>query len=624
MLRRLGFGLGAALTTVAFVQGACGGAVQNDLFGDAGGDGTSGMDVAYGDGPSDATTGDVGNPDGPSSDAPGDTGDAAETGPCPVHCSADLHQILDCNDNVVQTCMSNAGCDPKGTCVPACQSAVANQSHVGCEFYAVDYDILLNQGYEGSCYAAFVVNTWNAPVTISVDRAGQTFNTPDFARIPQGSGMSLSYGSLVNGQLPAGQVAILFLSAAPTAKALCPTGITPAMSTDAAVHGTALGDAFHVTMSAPVVMYDMLPYGGGSADTSGASLLYPTSGWGTNYVVMDAFPNSMLAAAQPSTNIVALADSTKVTIKPVAAILGGGGGDAGGLVAPAAQNTPTTYTLSKGQVLQVTQDQELSGSPIQSDKPVGVWGGHACADIPTNACCCDDAHQQLPPVGSVGGEYVAVKYRDRDVNMPETPPWRMVGMVDSTTLTYDPAAPAGAPTMLMQGQVAEFSAGMPFVVSSQDAKHPFLMSAHMTGGQQYGGAGDPEFVQVVPPAQYLRDYVFFTDPTFPETNLVYVRAKTGGVFKDVKLDCAGTLSGWQPVGNGGKYQYTLVDLSRNNFQAQGSCDNGRHETSSDGAFELTVWGWGTTATQVMTTYVSYAYPGGAGLSTLNPVVVPAQ
>ena len=39
------------------------------------------------------------------------------------------------------------------------------------------------------------------------------------------------------------------------------------------------------------------------------------------------------------------------------------------------------------------------------------------------------------------------------------------------------------------------------------------------------GYGDPDFVVSVPPEQYLSDYVFFADPTYPETNLVMIRAK---------------------------------------------------------------------------------------------------
>ena len=55
-----------------------------------------------------------------------------------------------------------------------------------------------------------------------------------------------------------------------------------------------------------------------------------------------------------------------------AAIVGGTG------VAAAAQGANTTYTLAKGQVLQFTQDAELSGSAITADEPIGVWGGATC------------------------------------------------------------------------------------------------------------------------------------------------------------------------------------------------------------------------------------------------------
>ena len=39
------------------------------------------------------------------------------------------------------------------------------------------------------------------------------------------------------------------------------------------------------------------------------------------------------------------------------------------------------------------------------------------------------------------------------------------------------------------------------------------------------GGFSPEFVNVVPPGQFLPRYTFFTDPTYPETNLVVVRAR---------------------------------------------------------------------------------------------------
>jgi hypothetical protein len=125
------------------------------------------------------------------------------------------------------------------------------------------------------------------------------------------------------------------------------------------------------------------------------------------------------------------------------------------------------------------------------------------------------------------------------------------------------------------------------------------------------GYGDPDFVLDVPPSQFLNDYVFFTDPTYPETNLVVVRSVGGA---DVTLDCLGTLSGWTTVGN---YQWTRADLSTGNFTAVGNCNNGRHEMKSTGKFGLWVWGWGTPLTTTFTANVSYGYPAGMNVQKVN-------
>jgi hypothetical protein len=120
------------------------------------------------------------------------------------------------------------------------------------------------------------------------------------------------------------------------------------------------------------------------------------------------------------------------------------------------QNVPVSYPLNKGQVLQLSQDSELIGSVIQSDKPVGLWGAASCLNIDVADQACDSAHQQIPPVKALGSEYVAVRYRNRYPGVEESPPWRIVGAVDGTVLTYDPAPPTGAPASLQVGQVGEF------------------------------------------------------------------------------------------------------------------------------------------------------------------------
>jgi hypothetical protein len=506
--------------------------------------------------------------------------------------------------------------------VPACQAAQENKSSIGCDYYSVAPDIIPEGA--GACFAAYIANTLGSPVTITVERDGQTFDVSQFARIPSGNGQAISYSPLPNGQLPPGEVAILFLARFGNTLTNCPAGITPAFTTaDAAVHGTGLGEAFNIKTSAPTVAYDIFPYGGGQSAATSATLLLPTTAWDTNYVAVDAFRKSTLVPqAQPSIDIVAAEDNTTVTISPTTAIVGGPG------VAGSPQGVPVSYVLNKGQILQFTQDQELIGSPIQSDKPIGLWGAASCLSIDVGQAACDSAHQQIPPVKALGNEYTGVRYRNRFDNVEESPPWRLVGAVDGTTLTWDPAPPAGAPTSLMAGQVSEFNAPGPFTVKSQDKDHPFYVSAHMTGCEGvspdfFDCRGDPEFVNVIPSEQFLDKYTFFTDPTYPETNLVVIRKRRDGVFQDVTLDCAGALTGWQPVGGSGDYEYTRIDLVRGNFQPQGSCNNGRHEISSPAPFGLTVWGWGSSASEpFISQAVSYAYPAGASVQPINTVVVP--
>jgi IgGFc binding protein len=200
-------------------------------------------------------------------------------------------------------------------------------------------------------------------------------------------------------------------------------------------------------------------------------------------------------------------------------------------------------------------------------------------------------------------------------NEHEVMPYRIVAARDGTLLDYDPAVPAGAPTVMNAGEVVTFRAGTgdAFVVRTQDAEHPIYLAAYMTGSngdgrtaKSYGGRGDPEFVNVVAAGQYLSSYSFYADPTYPETSLVVVRAKSRGEFEDVWLECAGNLPEWKPVGTRGDYEYTRVDLARQGGPGDSFgtsvCRNGLQRMKSEGPFTATLWGWGAAA--------SYAYPGG--------------
>lgn len=539
-------------------------------------------------------------------------GSGGSTG-CDIACSGDLHSVIDCNGNVLSTCAGTDACDLTTLkCVNACAAAVNNKQSVGCEYYATFMDNI----FQSVCFAVFVANTWNTPAHIQVEYQGAQLPVGSFAYIPQGQGPNLGYQPYDPATgIPPGEVAILFLSGPQGSQPQIPNIYCPkssAIPSGVLVYGTGIGSSFHVTSDVPVVSYQINPYAGGGSEVTGASLLLPTSAWDTNYIAASAYAWSP-GSVSPSMNIVAAQDNTSVTLVPVKPVVGGKGVPAG------PENVPLTFTLNKGQHAQLTQNDELSGSVIQTDKPVGLMAGHPCMYVPVNVTACDHGEQMVPPVRALGSEYVAVMHKPR-TNEPSL--WRMIGAVDGTTLTYSSAV--GGPVTLAQGEVVEFVTATPFVVESQDKDHPFILFNLMVGGAfQAGlaGYGDADSVISVPPEQYMSTYVFFADPTYPETSLVLVRskAKSDGKFKDVELDCAGAVGGWTPVGD---YEWTRVDLITGDFQPVGNCSTGRHEIKSDAPFGLWIWGWGTPKTTTQTAWVSYGYPGGMNVQPINQVVVP--
>jgi hypothetical protein len=389
-----------------------------------------------------------------------------------------------------------------------------------------------------------------------------------------------------------------------------------------------VGDAWHFSTDLPVTMYDILPYGGASSYLPSAELLIPTSAWGTNYFgIVPQRGNSSPQWGQ----VVAYENGTTVTVFPNVALPSGTG------VVAAPANTATNFNLNAGQYIQWQESNEMSGTIISANNPVGFFGGlgYDCySDTTSTGGGCDSAHQQVPPVSAYGSEYAVPPYTTRMASLaPESIRYRFVGAVKGTTLTYDPTVPtvtgttfAAPPTTLTEGQVVDFETPLAFVVKSQDNNHPFFVGQVMTGCEVTGGSrpgctnnsgcclGDEEYVNILPPAQFLQSYVFFTDPTYPTTNLVFTRVKGTAGFQDVSLDClTAPLTGWKNIDTAGNYQLTNVDLIRGGTQ-NGKCNNGPHTATSNGAFGVMVWG--------LDEYSSYAYPAGGNVAPINSVVVP--
>jgi IgGFc binding protein len=559
-------------------------------------------------------------------------------------CSRDLHSVLSgCTGAVLRECPPDMGC-ANGACVSACSSAEKNEGTIGCSFWTTPFVATVVgppstsplQDHRNSCLAAFVANTWNSPVNIQVEFKGEKLDLSRSVAIPHTRGKEVDY-ELLQGPLPPGEIAIVFLNQSidPTTNPnhiRCPFPAAVESNEPTIPLYSGEGAAFNVTTDRPVSAYSIYPYGGAKSYIPAATVLLPTSAWDTNYLVVDAWDaiDRGMSGMNPSLQIIAANDDTEVRIRPNDDLIALPGGTA------SADGRTKVYNLARGEILQITQPRALVGSPIESDKPIGMFGGSTCTIYPSRQMTsyCDVSHQQIPPLRAWGSEYAAVRYETRRslrfgkdssaTPIEETVPWRLVGAADRTTLTYRPERPQGAPRTLSQGETVTFWTDKPFVVSSQDGQHPFYLASYMTSLWYYDGAnyvdsqiGDPDFVNVIPVQQYLDSYTFFTDVTFNYTSLVVVRHDRGSGFKDVVLDCAGPITDWKPVDAEGRYQYAYVTMVLNGEpQPFGDqvCANGRHAIRSEEPFALTVWGMDVAA--------SYGYPGGAGLRAISSVEIP--
>jgi IgGFc binding protein len=623
---------GATLMALAMGGVACGGGQGPIGFNNDGGTDGPGGDGSITDGRSRA---DVPN-------LLGDSGGKDGTGSA-LQCSSDLQSVVSSSGVLVMKCPPDEGC-AGGKCVAACDAAAAAKGTIGCDFVVATPSFFPE--IAPPCFAIFIANNWGKAVTIEVTRGGMSYDPTSFGLIPTAGTPASSWTPIAASGVPQGDVGILFMSQDPSSEngtpLTCP--ITPAVNTTGGTaiftdtaSASGLGSAWHIVTDVPVTAYDILPYGGASSYLPSAELLIPTTAWTTNYYGIVPYRGNASADQGPQWGqIVASQDGTVVKVVPNVTLPAGTG------VASAPSGALTTYSLNAGDYLQWQDSTEMSGTVISSNYPVGFSGGlgYDCySSVTSTGGGCDSAHQQIPPISALGFDYVVPPFTTRRASLaPESIPYRIVGAVDGTNLTYDPpgltsttgTAFSQPPTTLSAGQVVEFETAVAFRVTSQDANHPFYVGQVMPGCMVTDGSrpgcdptnidvmelgcclGDEEFVNILPPAQYLEKYIFFTDVTYATTNLVFTRTKTAGGFQDVSLDCAGTLTGWQPVGTGGIYEITNIDLIRATTP-NGSCNNGPHTATSTGPFGLMVWG--------LDEYSSYAYPAGGNVAPINTVII---
>ncbi len=567
-----------------------------DAASDAAGDteqrDTSSSDVAPAPdgGSADTSTGDTSTADTTDTDAGGcAVGTRYCDGSDVVECQADGTELL------LETC-------PAGCLGAACANPCAGdeKSYFGCGFIAVDLD--------NSDVASFGSSAAEQQFAVTVSNPGEVV-----AEVTVTAGN----GSRIVGPLE-----------------VAPGALQVIRLPRADANNTSLTqNAYLVSSTAPVVAHQFNPEQNVGVYSNDASLLLPIATLGNDYLALGwptEVQNIPLLGPRPLFSFVTIASAgapeTQVTITaPASAGIAAGPG-----FEALAAGATRVVTLASGQVLALTTEQrdraDLTGLRVRSDRPVAVFSGSECANVPLRNTYCDHVEEQNLPLSAWGRTYAAAKFRPRGT---EPDLYRIVAASDGTTVTTTPPQAGAATTTLRSGQVLEFLSTESFVIAADAAISvaQFMVGSSYPGPEngctrdpdstlpqtctipgefdciQSSGVGDPAQLMLVADEQLRDDYLFLVPTGYEvrrsgETVSLNYASVVSAADTTLTLDGASVTEPAQPIGATGRVLRWL------------EVGAGAHRLRGNAPFALYVYGYDCD--------VSYAYAGGLNVPSSAP------
>jgi hypothetical protein len=499
---------------------------------------------------------------------------------CETACAPDLGCVAcvpgtsRCSDGHSETCLADGSgygepieCDPlqgmdcdeqgNGLCTGPCAPQQLGESYIGCDYYPAS--LLQNSGYQGgsNAFRVAVANTGAADAEITVTRQGNVVATAVVAP-----------GAVETVTLP---------------------WVTAISITNTTVNASQA--AYRLRSTQPVTVYQYNPYH--ATVSNDASLLMPTNTWRSEFVSV-AWPHWVFSGSSHYRGflaVVAAHDDTTVTLTGTPSttnISAAAGIDANG---------SGTVDLSAGDVLQVVTNGaggDTTGIRVESNKPVEVFGGHECTNVPLHITACDHLEESVFGVEQLGQHYLVAP----PVRVPHAPALkeqivRIVAVENDTNLTYDPDF--GAPTNIASaGEWIELPMSTQAFELKSDKK--VLVAQYMVGQSADNGLADPAMVLAVPVDQYRSDYLVHAAPSWTQ-NWADIVAPDG---VDVEINGVAVTT-WTPIGGSG-YSVGRAQLS--------NAGDGNHTIVASQPVGIGIYG--------VQNYGSYWYPGGLDLQTITP------
>lgn len=466
-----------------------------------------------------------------------------------------------------------------GSCSSGCEAAIKLSSYIGCEYWTLDLDNypdpFSNPKPNEVPHSVVISNPSHAPAIIR-------FDTQSGVDIP------IDDPTVMPGQAKAFTMPRLDIDG---------SGITY--------------NSIRIRSSMPVNAYQFNPLNNEAVYSNDGSLLLPANTLGRRYIVASygSGPSlDLIGLPAQSGYITILATdpgTTQVTVQVTGDVVEGPD------VPALSAGDVHVFELEQYQVLNLQaapaeifamKMHDLTGSLVESTKPVAVFGGHeelvlgwkediTPATNPnqqgTGSCCADHVEEQMIPVQVWTTDVLCAKAPLRGAPGNEKDIWRVFSGADGTQITTDPPIEGLDGVTLNYGEWVEVLAEASFEVhgTGKVMAVQYVVSQEQTDQ----GVGDPAMILSVPVGQYRDDYRILV-PDGYNTDWVVVIRPAG---EQVLVDELPTAVPFDPFGSG-QWEVGYVQLQP-----------GVHRVQANHAFGLIAFGWDSA--------VSYGYPAGLNL-----------
>ncbi len=201
----------------------------------------------------------------------------------------------------------------------------------------------------------------------------------------------------------------------------------------------------------------------------------------------------------------------------------------------------TTITLNSMETYQIESGNDLTGTRITSSKPLSVFSGHACGNVPNDHSSCDHLVEQVPPTVTWGSKFLVASLDGRSsggrIRVLSAQAANVVVNCNTDVSVSEFQLESG-------GSFREFELPINSFCSIESTS-PVLVAQYAYGDES-DGVGDP-FMMIIPPIeQYTNNYLVKVPPDFTSNYVAMYVSSEFFQTAQILLDNS-VVTGWQNV-----------------------------------------------------------------------------